>query len=426
MERKYDLIVIGGGLAGRMAALSAKTAANRVLLITKGAGSFYFGPGVIDLLGNKEGQMVLLPWQQLFELGGFHPYRRLGSSAVQQAMDFFVRLLAEENYPLIGSGQQDNMLLPTALGSIRPTWLAPPSLTQGDLRRCGAMKIIGFADFHFFSSQLVAENLAKGLGKQGLSSRIDWAVIPLGFARTRPVTAYDLAIWLENPQNLQQLIANLLPVLGQEECLGFPAVLGIKQHQSIIRQLETALGKKVFEIPTIPPSVPGIRLERALADLFRRREIEVITGYDVVGSRTDQERITQIQVDLPGGRKNFTADKFILAAGGLAGGGLLSGPGWLREPIFDLPVFFHPDVDCWTHADLAGPAGQPYAGFGLRVNKRLQPVDPTGGICFANLYAAGNIIAFFDPISEKSSAGTDIASGYWAGQNCRGEGENHG
>ena len=49
--------------------------------------------------------------------------------------------------------------------------------------------------------------------------------------------------------------------------VGFPAVLGIQQHREVVADLEKQLGKPVFEISALPPSVPGRRLYEALKRL---------------------------------------------------------------------------------------------------------------------------------------------------------------
>ncbi|MEL7566261.1 MAG: FAD-binding protein, partial [Dehalobacterium sp.] len=121
MKKKYDVIVIGGGLAGIQAALSAKNSQTEVLLIAKGFGSFYYGSGVIDLLGATQEKLITRPWSNLDNLSCFHPYKILGENQVRQGLAEFYQLMEETGYPLITNDQGENFFLPTALGSIRPT-----------------------------------------------------------------------------------------------------------------------------------------------------------------------------------------------------------------------------------------------------------------------------------------------------------------
>jgi len=419
MNSTYDVIVLGGGLAGQVAALTAKTPQNRVLLVTKGYGSFYYGPGVIDVLGRRCGKPVVQPWGQIDQLRVLHPYRILGEQRVRQAIDLFARHLGENGFPLLGGSQGKNLLLPTALGSIRPTYLAPLSIAQGEVRQEGDVKILGFEDFPYFSPQLVAAHLSQGLNRLGITKKVSWGTVKLGLGRQRPISSYDVALWLDHADHRRSFINELLSQLGREERIGFPAVLGLTQHREVVDRLEQELGKRVFEIPTIPPSVPGIRLHESLSGLLREKGVEMWTGYPVIGATIRRNYIQEVQVDVPGKTRSLQGNRFILATGGLGGEGLLSGPGWVKEPVFDLPVYFHPHVDKWSHRHLWKE--QPYACFGLRVDSKMRPLDGEGNVCFTNLFAAGNILAFFDSTAEKSSSGIDIATGITAGRACREE-----
>lgn len=406
------------------AALTAKTTENTVLLVTKGYGTFYYGPGVIDLLGNsaeKPGKAVMDPWQQLPKMDRSHPYSRLGAKVVRQAFQELSDLLAQSGYPLTSLGTR-NMLLPTAVGSIRPTYLAPPTLVNGALNHEGDLLVVGIDGFYDFYPRLVAENLISSLQKHGLSRQVRWCQVDLGLDVKRPLSSYDLAIWFEQPANVEKVIERLKPRLGEEERVGFPAVLGLDKHQAIWQQVEQGLGRKVFEIPTIPPSVPGIRLHRALTRLMAKQGIEVITGHPVVSAGTVGKKVQYITVDTPGQPSVYQADNYVLAAGGLGGGGLVAYPGRVEEAIFGLAVSYEAEVDNWSREKLLAPQGQPYAAFGLLVDQYLRPVDRHGKACFSNLYAAGSILAHCDPVAERSSGGLQVVTGFACGRECRKEG----
>ena len=63
-----------------------------------------------------------------------------------------------------------------------------------------------------------------------------------------------------------------------------PAVLGMDHSTEAVTHLSDLLGVEVFEIATAPPSVPGIRLHRALVRGLVRSGVRVSTGMQVVGS----------------------------------------------------------------------------------------------------------------------------------------------
>ena len=57
---------------------------------------------------------------------------------------------------------------------------------------------------------------------------------------------------------------------GDTTRIGLPAVLGARAAHRVVNELAALAGAPVFEIPTLPPSVPGIRLYDILARAFQR------------------------------------------------------------------------------------------------------------------------------------------------------------
>ena len=169
-----DTLVIGAGLSGLCAAWSAAQSGNRVRIIAKGWGATHWDTGCIDILGYyplNNATSIESPRAALAKLideQPEHPYAISGIKAIEDALAAFQENCAAAGYPYTGSLEK-NWLLPSAVGSIRPTCLAPDTMLAGDLRSPAPMLIVGFTGYLDFYPQLVASNLtAQGVTAQGV------------------------------------------------------------------------------------------------------------------------------------------------------------------------------------------------------------------------------------------------------------------
>jgi glycerol-3-phosphate dehydrogenase subunit B len=83
----YDLIIIGTGLSGLMAAKTAAEAGAKVLIIGKGTGSLCLFSNTIDVLGNlPKGAKMADELPRWLEDHPEHPYSKLDWEKIEQAL----------------------------------------------------------------------------------------------------------------------------------------------------------------------------------------------------------------------------------------------------------------------------------------------------------------------------------------------------
>ena len=420
-----SIVVIGAGLAGLMAAWSASSQA-RVRLISKGWGATHWHSGCIDVLGYyplNNDQAVDVPRERLrllFANEPHHPYTLVGIEGIAEALAAFQKLCHAAAYPLHGSLEQ-NWLIPTAAGALRPTCLVPQTMMAGDGRSAAPMLIVGFAGTVDFYPHLIAANLTQqGIPAQGLLLEL-----PTLEARhfNYPMT---LARLMEQPDFRAELVQQLKKQLstsaelGKAERLGFPAVLGLANAAAIHTELETALGRRVFEIPGLPPSVAGIRLHHILVNAIRQAGGEVYDGLEAIGTECAEGRVVKVMTEAAGRSRPHRADQFILATGGILGGGIVTDyAGRGREVVFDLPITLPNSRLDWFKRDFMDPDGHPIYQSGIRVNNQFQPVNGDNQPIYNNLYAIGTTLAHAEAIRERSFEGIALTTGYVVSKNVR-------
>jgi glycerol-3-phosphate dehydrogenase subunit B len=199
--------------------------------------------------------------------------------------------------------------------------------------------------------------------------------------------------------------------------VGLPAVLGVSHSSQIHQNLQELLGLPVFEIPGLPASVPGIRLSQALIAGIENLGGRVFDGMQAIDADAESGCLTTIWTEAAARRKPNRALSFILATGGLLGGGLkASFDGTIRELVAGLPVSGPVDRQQWFRAQFLHPDGHPIFRTGLRVNSSLQPLDEQDQPIYDNLMAVGASLAQADALRERSLDGIALATGYWAGR----------
>jgi glycerol-3-phosphate dehydrogenase len=420
-HNQVDLLVIGAGISGLIAAWQAGMHGASVRLISKGWGGLYWQPGCIDILGysplNPE-MPVESPAraiQELLKEHSAHPYAKAGIEVLSEAAQALKTLCAKMNYPLHGS-IESNWLLPSALGAPRPTCLAPEMMIAGDLRKTDPILIVGFEGFQDFYPDLIADNLSA----QGISSRGVFISNP-ELADRRFVNARTLADLFEFSDFCDQVSLEIEMQISRisgfrPKRIGFPAVLGLKHPLQVKARLERKLGLEIFEIPTFPPSIPGIRLNRLLIEAIEQCGGRVFDGMQATGWTEEGEELIALRSEAASRSKQHHARSFVLATGGILGGGLYADyQGSVTECVFQIPVKAPGDWVHWLNRDFLAAGGHPIFEVGIETDRHFHPLGKSGRRIFKNLYAVGDLLAGVDSIRERSREGIALVSGYFVG-----------
>jgi glycerol-3-phosphate dehydrogenase subunit B len=414
-QAAHDVIVVGAGLAGLFAGWLAARRGARVLVLARGQGNLALGAGTVDVWARTAaGEPAEDPLAELARLGDAaagdapHPLHLAGVPALRAAGKSLHTLFAAAGYPLLGS-LEHNHFLPTALGAVRPTCLAPEAFVEGELRQAGEIVLADLPGFRDFYPAYAAANLAAA----GTTARPLPLPLPRAPAR-RDLYATDLARLIDTAAYRGALAEAWRPALTGVRRLGLPAILGLDAPAAAWRDLSERLDVLLFEIPILPPSVPGLRLYNILRQAVEAAGGRVTVGPSVCGwlpsTSMSGAPVLGVVAETAGGPRFYAASAVVLATGGFRHGGLVApGPGQAIEPVFDLPVR--------TTAEWFKPVywrSHPYSRFGVVVNSDMQPVDAAGEPLFPNLWVVGGLLAGADRIGEGCREGVDLASAWRA------------
>ena len=374
-----EVIVIGAGPAGLLAAWVARQRGAKVCVLASGIGTTHISPGWIQVLNESPG----VSRESWIAAHPEHPYALTGMDALSGGLAALREVCARAQVKYVGnedltglpnlSGLAANFPLPTALGAVVQAAAVPESFAAGDLRQPGAMLIVGPAGWRDFFPGLCADNLTRQ-GSPAHAARFDLPEMHVSHFDATPV---GLARLFDRADVRERVAAQLKPKLDGATRVGFPAVLGLDHSAEAWRDLSDRLGVPAFEIPTLPPSVPGIRLYNAFKAALTQAGVPILLDMTAVRGVVEGGRATGIGVPDVVRDRTYRADTFILATGGLYGGGITSDyTGTLHEAVFGLPLQTPAgSQDDWFAPQFLDQAGHPIH----RARGARQRADATGG-----------------------------------------------
>ncbi|MBT8369666.1 MAG: glycerol-3-phosphate dehydrogenase subunit GlpB, partial [Deltaproteobacteria bacterium] len=235
-----------------------------------------------------------------------------------------------------------------------------------------------------------------------------------GMDHLSEVYAEHMASALILPPNRVKLAEAVKPHLNSAKAVGLPAILGLYRTQEVVSDLEELIGASVFEIPSIPPSVPGLRLKEAFERGLRAKGVQYFSQNRVLEVRPKADGGFELDIGRMEAEHSVQSRGIILASGRFIGGGLHADRKRIKETLFDLPVYQPVSRGEWHRRDFLDAQGHLVNQAGLEIDDSFRPLKSSGQPAFHTLFAAGSILAHNDWKRIKCGAGVAIASAFGA------------
>lgn len=360
---RFDLVVVGAGIAGLTAAGAAGARGLRVAVVNTGLGQFVFGAGCVE-------SRPLLPNEAPEKLA--------------EAVDFFCDLTRRAGCPFLG-GLDERRHLPSIMGSFQTVALAPFYLWNGDAAAQVRAAVVGIKGLSSFDAQFATERLNHNARRQNLNTTYVAREIELSLASDTVASTLQFANRFDRDPNFRrELLDALKPITRDTDQIILPGILGLRTGLREISEFERALDCPLCELPTLPPSVPGLRLFNALQTYLRRSGVEFFSGYPVQKLEIEAGHCRGVLVDVPARPLRLSSETVILASGQFSAS--------LLEGTF----------------------------FG--VDGRLRPITQSGAVIADNLHVAGALLRGTGGQGGNERA---ILTGYRAGLSALEQGGRH-
>jgi glycerol-3-phosphate dehydrogenase subunit B len=409
--KKYDVCIIGAGLAGLAATLFA---VNRGLACVEvgQTGEINFASGFLDLLGvypAGEKNAWTDPWAGIDALVRDipeHPYARLPKEDIQKAFDELLTFLKETGLPY-NRRVNRNIKVLTSLGTIKTTYCVPHTMWKGaealeNKPPCLLIDIRGLKGFS-------ARQIAAALKREWPGLRTARVSFP-DTDHLNEVFTEHMASALILSQNREKLARTLRPHIKDAQIVGLPAILGLYRTKEVVSDLEELIGVPVFEIPTIPPSVSGLRLKEAFERGLRTKGVKYHSQNRVLKVRHQADEYFEVVIGRTNAEQTLRSRGIILASGRFIGGGLHADRKRIKETIFDLPVYQPGNRADWHRRDFLDARGHLVNQAGVQIDDLFRPLNGSRQPAFRTLFAAGSLLAHNDWKRIKCGAGVAIAS----------------
>lgn len=403
---KFDNIIIGGGLSGLLCGIALAREGRHVAAIAAGQSTLHFSSGSFDILGyDADGQVVTSPFEAIKQLEASHPYHLVGLENVPLLGTQALRIFTECGLSGQG-GVAHNHFRMTPIGSLRPTWftlddyLTVQTPQAFPYKKVLLVNVPGFMDFPV---SLITEGLHR------LGAEVETALVSvpsLMHRRQSPseMRSANLAKVLARDKKLQQIAARINKAATEVEAVIMPAIVGM-DSQEAVAFIRSRVQKPLHFVSTLPPSVPGVRVQTLLRKHFANLGGVYMLGNTVTGGHVEDGRLRYVETSLLPDER-LEAEDFVLATGSFASDGLKSNYERVFEPIFDLDTTAPADRMQWVTSSVFDD--QPYRSYGVKVNASMQAQK--GGQTISNLYVAGAVLGGHNAAKLADGAGVDMVT----------------
>ena len=396
---KFDTLIIGGGLAGLLCGITLTQQGLRCAIISRGQNGLHFSSGSLDLLDVAHSDSLTSALSALARQCPEHPYSLIGAEQVIDYARQGENVLANCGIAMQGGTEHLHQRI-TPLGNLKCAWLSPEEAATGPVagQRIAAIGISGFPDFQ---AHLAAAGLRQA-GAQADAIEIELPELDYLRDNASEFRSVNIARVMDEKSRWAPLLAALKPIAARYDRLLLPACFGLQHHQQW-RWLNEQLPCPLALLPTLPPSVPGMRMHAALQRYFIKLGGTWLAGDEVAGVSYDGQRVVSVSTrnhgDVP-----LQTRFAVLASGSFFSNGLIASRDKICEPVFNLDITPLLPRSGWYNNDFFDP--QPWQLCGVKTDSSLR--GQRSGQQIDNLYAIGGVLGGFDAISQGCAGGVSV------------------
>lgn len=398
---KFDTLIIGGGLAGLLCGISLSGQGQRCAIISRGQSGLHFSSGSLDLLDGATSSSLETDIATFCQKHPSHPYALIGAKSVIDYAKRAEKLLLDCGVGLRGDVKKLHQRV-TPLGKLKNCWLSPEEVPEGPVVD-QHIAVVGISGFPDFQAHLAAVSL-KQAGADAEAMDVELPQLDRQRENVSEFRSVNIARALGEKTQWSMLCSVLQPISERYDRIMFPACFGL-QDNKLWHWLNGQLSCPLELLPTLPPSVLGIRMHTLLQRHFVKLGGTWLAGDEVADVKYDQQRVTAIFTrnhgDVP-----LEPRFVVLASGSFFSNGLVADRNRIYEPVFNLDITPMPARDNLYNNNFF--VAQPWQLCGVKVDSSLR--GERDGQHFENLFAIGGVLGGFDAITQGCGGGVSVAT----------------
>ncbi|MDD3404014.1 MAG: FAD-binding protein [Hespellia sp.] len=430
---KTDVLVVGGGAAGAVAASAVLDAGKSVSVVFANGGGSEICGGAMDVMGVVPGEkpMICESYKEgISQLLAVYPDHVYGKCEEQldKGLDALVSLAKAGGYTLHGFDGK-NVWVPNMMGTFSVNAFVPEMMKDSVLEPGAEEKVLvigvkGNVAFNAVAAAQSYQQYQKKLGGKAIYFSTEIKIG--GWGDRRKISDGELADYLDTEEGLEELIGLIKTFCSnnryQFDKILFPPALGYIHYEENLAKIKDACDCKVGEVEALGNSVTGYRFTRALYRGLEAKGANLVRGTVVKEVETTAEGVSaKCIIGLtdqlhPGKEATLESSALVLAAGGFVGGGIKARHTevWIELLNQKLGSVVVDQLD----RDAVNPKGQGFMRMGVDVADDMMVAE---GQYNGRIYACGSILSHQNFASERSSVGVAVASAYKAGLQAAGK-----